>query len=90
MTRVGTGADAGVAVFNHRQNVIGIPHFVIRIVGTAWMIMKPHHDIELLHHLLDRVDRVDRFCRDRPQPDRFREPEELSRLRFILGIPTTP
>src|SRR5439155_21585234 len=56
MPRVRARADATVAVLHHGQNVMRVPHFVVRVVGTFRMIVEPYANVIFLHELLDGVD----------------------------------
>ena len=85
MPGVRAGTDPRVAVLHDGQDVIRVPHAVVRAVRALGMIVKADPDIVFLNQLLDGINRIHGFRGDAVEAEFFGELESLARFGLIFG-----
>src|SRR5258708_5591641 len=69
--RIGAGTYSFVPILDHRQNVVGIPHFVIGVIRLLGVVMKADHNVIFLDQLFNNVYGANRFRGDCAQIQRL-------------------
>ena len=85
MSRVSASTHARIAILHEREDVIGIPEFVVGFVRALRMAVNPRRDIVFLDELLDQVDLVGGgLDGNSAHAEFFREFKDLPRPGFVL------
>src|SRR5436190_9526519 len=82
---VRASANAGIAIFGHLHDIVGIPDAVARIVRTTGVIMDADPDIELLHERFDDVELPGILGGHAIEAELFGELEDFPPFRLVLA-----
>ncbi len=83
MSRIGAGSESRVPILDQFGDVIRIPDLVVRVIGTARVVVECDADVVFLRQFLKDVDGIDRFGRNRPHSHCLGELEHLPSLILI-------
>src|SRR5208282_3616997 len=85
VAHIGARADTPIAVFDDRQDIVGIPHPVIRVARASGVIVKSDVNVILLYQLLDGINRLNRFGGNTVKAHGFGKLEDDARLGLVFG-----
>src|ERR1043166_1021033 len=86
MADVGADAETGVMILDEREDVVGVPQFVVRFGSAPGVAMNPGCDVVFLDEFVDQIDLIGGgFNGDGANTELFREVEDAAGSGFVAG-----